>query len=86
MQIIDHLWKVSPSHYALYIDDRKLMKSIERYYFKKGFTVHATYHYLQGKLKATQYAVPVEHLNAAKRLARKNISINKKLSVTNLAS
>ncbi|WP_391115999.1 hypothetical protein [Psychrobacillus sp. L3] len=64
-----NLWKYSNTHYALYITDKKVMQSINRYYLKKGFKEMATYQ-KDNKIIARQYLIPVNQLRTAKRLEK----------------
>lgn len=65
---LPNLWKYAEGQHALYIQNKEVMYSINRYYLKKGFYEMATYE-KNGKVIARQYLLPSEHYRAAKRLA-----------------
>ncbi len=74
VKLSETLWKVSEDYYFLYVDDKKILRSIKRYYEPKGFKESAVYYSGKGKVIAKQYRVPVDQLRAAKRIARKQLN------------
>ncbi|WP_373892784.1 hypothetical protein [Virgibacillus sp. CBA3643] len=68
---MENIWKYNKTEYALYIEDKTVMNSIKRYYFKKGFKEAGVYFNKKGKIFAKQYLLPQEYLTTGKRLAAK---------------
>lgn len=68
-EINENLWKVSATHYALYVSDANTIKNIRRTHIKKGFKEMAVYQD-GNKVIARQYLVPIHLLNTAKRFSK----------------
>jgi len=67
-EINQNLWKVSSTHYALYVSDKNTIRNINRTHIKKGFKEMAAYE-KDNKIMAIQYLVPIHLLNTAKRFS-----------------